>query len=218
MRITFKIPFQLYGKGTVQSVFPLDRYNDQLGALKVTTANFYRVNGGSTQLKGVAPDIVIPSAMDVMEIGEEFLPNVLDWSEVDSADFPAAADMQTLTRTLKERSRLRLDADERYAAYRTLVDRLEERTQLKEISLNLDDRLELAQRDQELETFQEEISDRLRGYDSEDAEEGETVIRSTDAADVLLAESLNILSDLIDHGTLSDAVEVGQNEARSPDA
>ncbi|WP_185863378.1 carboxy terminal-processing peptidase [Blattabacterium cuenoti] len=55
---------QTYGKGTIQAVYPLNRflfYNDKLGALKFTTNKFYRVNGGSTQLKGVKSDIVIPS-------------------------------------------------------------------------------------------------------------------------------------------------------------
>ncbi|AGW86243.1 Tail-specific protease [Blattabacterium sp. (Nauphoeta cinerea)] len=55
---------QTYGKGTIQTVYPLNRflfYNDKLGALKFTINKFYRVNGGSTQLKGVNSDIVIPS-------------------------------------------------------------------------------------------------------------------------------------------------------------
>ncbi|MGA0333372.1 MAG: S41 family peptidase, partial [Kiritimatiellia bacterium] len=68
-----------HGKGTVQSLMPLDRRNDDMGALKVTTAGFYRVDGRSTQLKGVSPDIVIRSPTDVMELGEEYLTNVLPW-------------------------------------------------------------------------------------------------------------------------------------------
>ena len=54
---------QTHGKGTVQTLMPL---GDRKGSLKLTTAGFYRINGGSTQLRGVTPDIVIPSYLDVM--------------------------------------------------------------------------------------------------------------------------------------------------------
>ncbi len=71
--------FQTHGKGTVQTVFELKTFlafigaNFPAGSVKFTNAKFYRVNGNSTQIKGVTPDIVFPSFTEFMELGEERL-------------------------------------------------------------------------------------------------------------------------------------------------
>src|SRR5690606_12989230 len=67
---------QTYGKGTVQNVLDLNRWvrnSDlgDLGALKITTQRFYRVNGGSTQLEGVKSDVVVPDRYSYIDIGEK---------------------------------------------------------------------------------------------------------------------------------------------------
>ena len=86
-----------HGKGTVQNVFGLDRTlsrhlkkqfdEDIAGALKVTTHKFYRVSGGSTQFRGVRPDIVLPSPYDGMKVTEEALDYALPWDEIDPVKF-----------------------------------------------------------------------------------------------------------------------------------
>lgn len=68
-----------FGKGTVQTIKKLD-----LGELKYTNGKFYRINGGSTQHKGVTPDILFPPTYDSSEIGESSLDNPLPWDEVNS--------------------------------------------------------------------------------------------------------------------------------------
>ena len=79
---------QTHGKGTVQTVIPLvEEFEEKFGSLKITTASFYRIAGGSTQLKGVTPDIIIPSPFDALEIGEDTLPHALDWTSVGRAWF-----------------------------------------------------------------------------------------------------------------------------------
>tara|TARA_Y100000816_G_scaffold120613_1_gene84755 strand:+ start:332 stop:2443 length:2112 start_codon:yes stop_codon:yes gene_type:complete len=84
---------QTYGKGTVQNVIDLNRiiavnqYGD-LGALKVTTDKFYRINGGSTQLEGVKSDIVFPSQYSSIEIGEKDQSNPLSWDKISPANYP----------------------------------------------------------------------------------------------------------------------------------
>jgi carboxyl-terminal processing protease len=84
-----------HGKGTVQAMmdlnrnlplFQLQRYED-LGALKLTIQKFYRINGGSTQYKGVEPDLVVPSVADYLESGEKYLDYSLPWDQVESVDF-----------------------------------------------------------------------------------------------------------------------------------
>lgn len=83
---------QTYGKGTVQNVIPLSniiRSNDlgDLGALKLTTQKFYRINGGSTQLKGVSSDIVMPDRYAYVDIGERDQENPLAWDQIEPAAF-----------------------------------------------------------------------------------------------------------------------------------
>lgn len=84
-----------HGKGTVQAMmdlnrnlplFQLQRYED-LGALKLTIQKFYRINGGSTQYKGVEPDLVVPSVADYLESGEKYLDYSLPWDQVGAVDF-----------------------------------------------------------------------------------------------------------------------------------
>ena len=83
---------QTYGKGTVQNVIDLNRiiavnqYGD-LGALKVTTDKFYRINGGSTQLEGVKSDIIFPSQYGSIQIGEKDQSNPLSWDKISPARY-----------------------------------------------------------------------------------------------------------------------------------
>ena len=81
---------QTYGKGTVQSVMPINRftkYDKDLGAIKMTIQKFYRVNGGSTQIEGVYSDIAIPSRYSYMKFGERDLDGALVWDKVKQADY-----------------------------------------------------------------------------------------------------------------------------------
>ncbi|MGB7841903.1 MAG: carboxy terminal-processing peptidase [Salinimicrobium sp.] len=83
---------QTYGKGTVQNVLDLNRWvrnSDfgDLGALKITTQKFYRVNGGSTQLEGVKSDVVVPDRYSYIDIGEKDQENPLPWDQIDPANY-----------------------------------------------------------------------------------------------------------------------------------
>ena len=83
---------QTYGKGTVQNVVDLNRWmrNSDLGdmgALKVTTQKFYRINGGSTQLEGVKSDVVVPDRYSYIDIGERDMENPLPWDKIEPADY-----------------------------------------------------------------------------------------------------------------------------------
>ena len=83
---------QTFGKGTVQNVIPLDgivRGNEhgELGAIKLTTQKFYRINGGSTQLEGVKSDIVVPDRYSYIDLGERDQQNPLGWDKITPADY-----------------------------------------------------------------------------------------------------------------------------------
>lgn len=83
---------QSYGKGTVQNVYGLNDFLrnssvGDLGALKTTTQKFYRINGGSTQLKGVSSDVNMPDRFSHIEIGERDMKNAMPWDKIDAARY-----------------------------------------------------------------------------------------------------------------------------------
>jgi len=84
-----------FGKGTVQTLVDLGRFvrtgGNKMGRLRLTMAQFFRVNGGSTQFKGVVPDIIYPSALGSDEHGERGLDNALPWARIDSAKYRAGS-------------------------------------------------------------------------------------------------------------------------------
>ncbi len=79
---------QTHGKGTVQNILPLNKYvnsTKELGFLKLTIQKFYRVNGGATQLKGVEPDVVVPSRYAYLDLGERDQENPMPWDKIPPA-------------------------------------------------------------------------------------------------------------------------------------
>ena len=83
---------QTYGKGTVQNVIDLNQFvrssdKGDLGALKTTTQKFYRINGGSTQLEGVASDVVMPDRYAYLKMGERDVDNAMPWDKIDPAQY-----------------------------------------------------------------------------------------------------------------------------------
>ncbi len=81
---------QTYGKGTVQNFYELNEYansKEDLGSLKMTIQKFYRINGGSTQLKGVVPDVIVPTQYSYLDIAERDEKYPLDWDKIPSATY-----------------------------------------------------------------------------------------------------------------------------------
>jgi carboxyl-terminal processing protease len=83
---------QTYGKGTVQNVIDLNQFVRKsslgdLGAIKLTSQKFYRINGGSTQLEGVKSDVVLPDRFSYIDIGERDMKNAMEWTKIDAASF-----------------------------------------------------------------------------------------------------------------------------------
>ena len=173
---------QSHGKGTVQTVMPLG--SEKFGSLKATTASFYRITGASTQRKGVASDIVIPSMLDGLDIGEDKLPGALPWSQVESALFIPVSDVAKFVPKLKEQSAKRLASNTRYARYCSMVRHVQEVNEKTEVSLELNARRKLMKAENEMRKL-------------EDEEMGAATKSGADG-DVVLDEALNILSDLVD--------------------
>lgn len=184
-----------HGKGTVQTVYPLSKLTDDLGSLKVTTASFYRIAGGSTQLKGVVPDIILPSLYDALEIGEEYLPHALPWSQVRSAYYrPWTESVRPAIPELQKNSALRITESPDFIKFLARRDRIHQRMKNPEISLKLSDRVGEITAEKELESLQEE----------------EPAVADKD--DPVLDETLNILADLADRNGRNPPVQITRSE------
>jgi carboxyl-terminal processing protease len=135
-----------FGKGTVQTILPIGRFasllgshSDEDGALKLTIQKFYRVAGGSTQLHGVASDIVLPSLSDLPEFGEGALKNALPYDEVAKARYTKWSDSHSLfIDQLRRRSEARVKDDPEFHYVMEDIGRLRHKLDDNRISLNED--------------------------------------------------------------------------------
>jgi carboxyl-terminal processing protease len=135
-----------FGKGTVQTILEIGRFTSLLGtrsqddgALKLTIQKFYRVAGGSTQLHGVASDIVLPTLTDLPEYGESAMKNALPYDEVPPAKFSKWSDTHPLfLDELKARSAARVAADPEFHYVMEDMGRLRQKLDDNRISLNED--------------------------------------------------------------------------------
>src|SRR5881398_3268659 len=137
-----------FGKGTVQTILPIGRFasllgshSEEDGALKLTIQKFYRVAGGSTQLHGVASDIVLPTLTDLPEFGEGALKNCLPYDEVPKARFTKWSDGHPLfVEELKRRSAERVQHDTEFHYVMEDMERLRHKLDQNRITLNEDGR------------------------------------------------------------------------------
>ena len=97
-----------FGKGTVQNLVDLDHFSQnpdgkpQYGELKMTIAEFFRINGGSTQLKGVTPDLLFPKNGDDKDFGESTYDNALKWTQISPAGYQPVADLHAYLPQLQQ--------------------------------------------------------------------------------------------------------------------
>lgn len=131
-----------YGKGTVQRNIGLDKEtgmytsNSELGTIKLTLQKFYRINGGSTQLKGVSSDVVIPDVLEKSKLREKDDPDALAWDEIQKSPYntwKAPYDINAVTKN----SQQRVDANPAFNLIKTNTEWLEEQND-KSYSLNLE--------------------------------------------------------------------------------
>jgi carboxyl-terminal processing protease len=193
-----------FGKGTVQTLLNLQRYlrgNNNAGRLRLTMAQFFRVEGASTQHRGVTPDIVFPTATGSEEHGERALEHALPWAAIKPAI--AKPDVHFPLMMLRDKDAERVSKD---PGFRFLVEQeheFEKARDTKSISLNEDERRsEREQRDTRLL----DSRNRLRAYRhlkplaSLDEEEERPLDEKDDKEGInriMLDESAHILVDLI---------------------
>ncbi|MDT8448738.1 MAG: carboxy terminal-processing peptidase [Wenzhouxiangellaceae bacterium] len=197
-----------FGKGTVQNLFNLDNYitdeSKKLGQIKLTMAKFFRINGGSTQERGVTPDIELPSWGDPTDYGESALDYAMPWSSIEQTEFDRLADLTPLLPSARER----------HLARRKNNDELRELIEDFEHFRKLDDRVSVSLLESERRREHEEsearraerlgLADPTTDPETPASEEGGAEETGPEEAgaeeqpDILLRESARILADLIE--------------------
>lgn len=135
-----------FGKGTVQTILPVERFmpfyakKDRAGNLKVTIQKFYRIAGGSTQLKGVEPDLVLPSIRDVLDIGEASADNPLPYDTIPARKYNLIHEKGFPVADLAKRMEERVKANPEFQYIVDESKRLKDRIDRNTVSLNLAER------------------------------------------------------------------------------
>ncbi len=182
-----------YGKGTVQSVVPLDKYvqEEGVGSLKVTLQKFYRATGSSTQHKGVIPDVKLPSALNPEQFGESSNPNALPWDEIKSALYQRTPMVDDKVLTGLNRSyRERLKSDPYLNKFVNETNEARRNIEQKRVSLNEATRKKEMEEAEQRKAANHKMDVKLDG-------EGKPVSVQLQLEDEYLREGLMVLSDLI---------------------
>jgi len=201
-----------FGKGTVQNVLDLNRFlsnsDFDLGALKITTEKFYRINGGSVQLKGVESDIVTPNTYSHIEIGEADEKNPLKWDQIDKAQFRKWDGYYNLESVIND-SKLRISKNELFSLIDQNAKWFSERRKNKSYSLNYN----TFKNDQKNNKLKLKKFDRIKDYNnnlnfnllsdqsskiknSEEYKENRKRWHNSLKSDIYINESINVLLNL----------------------
>ena len=129
-----------FGKGTVQTLIDLDRFSQsektRYGELKMTIAQFFRINGGTTQLRGVTPDIKLPVTTDPDSFGESSFDNALPWVSIKPATYIPSGDVKELVAPLQKRHEARIAKDKEFQDLREDIAEVMKLRKENAISLN----------------------------------------------------------------------------------
>jgi carboxyl-terminal processing protease len=212
---------QTYGKGTVQSSIDLNKLLNpsmlqklaslinknavvkvgdekaapQLGQINLTMAKFYRVNGSSTQHKGVMPDVVFPSIYPLDKIGEDTEPSALPWDVIPKSNFKPVADLSAVKTTLVNRHKERMKSSLDYKILNQDIAEMQKRD--KETSITLNQAKLKAERDS-LEAKSLAQTNQVRASRGLPLVKKGDKIKKEEAYDFIEDESLKIMVDLIE--------------------
>ena len=198
-----------FGKGTVQTLINQDDIarNDKpkFGDLKMTVAQFFRVNGGTTQLRGVTPDIRFPSLADDESYGEASYDNALPWIQIKAADFRPASDLGIRLPDLQRRHQARVARDKDFQQLLEDVTEFKRLRETKLLSLNETERRKEKDKQEARLKAREKGNgkDKLAALQDDGLQSGERSLAADlaaekarkDTKDVLLTEAARIVGD-----------------------
>jgi len=196
-----------HGKGTVQGVIDLDETRlfyqpqfDHLGTLKVTTQKFYRINGNSTQYKGVESDILLPSMFGYVKSGEKYLEYSLPWDTISPVSYEKWQPPVPIEQ-LRQRSEKRVAQDKAFIAIKEEAKNAEKRSGETLITLTVDDMRARKEADKRSKKKMGEYFRQLRvmedGEDAPPPEESRDEWMKNVREEPYIRESKNILLDMI---------------------
>ena len=212
-----------YGKGTVQRIIPLEgsnnilsNNNQDLGTVKLTLQKFYRINGGSTQLRGVTPDIVIPDQLEYLKYREKDNPDALQWDEIQKATYTTYKPFYDVN-AIKANSLQRIQSNTTFKAIKegtswlekvndkeyslNLLKYNEEQKQLKVILKKMDDTSKLA-KPLDISMLPIDIKRLSEDKDTNKLERRKQWMKSL-TKDNYLKESINVVIDMINLSTVA---------------
>ncbi|MEW6992410.1 carboxy terminal-processing peptidase [Colwelliaceae bacterium 6441] len=194
-----------FGKGTVQQHRPLGRvydlYDKPFGSIQYTIAKFYRINGGSTQHRGVLPDISFPSAVDPADWGESKEENALPWDQVPKASY---SPLNNITSDLDYIASLHQERIKTNTEFNYLLEDIEEykaEKDSKSISLNLKERQEKTDSRKAKQLLR--VNERLLSMGKEKVTSLDDLPDELDEIDPFLAETAKITFDLVSLGKVA---------------
>ncbi|GAA5217820.1 carboxy terminal-processing peptidase [Corallincola platygyrae] len=203
---------QTFGKGTVQQHKGLGRiydlYDSPMGDIQYTIAKFYRISGGSTQHKGVVPDIKLPTEVDPGDYGESTEENALPYDQITRARYKSSGDATTALANLKLKHEQRIGKDPEFGY--VFADIEEYRAKSDRTSISLNEKARIAQRE-------EEEAKRLARLNERRARLGFKALESVDQiddipekeelpeTDLYLTETVNITLDFVEADRLAKA-------------
>ncbi|MDN4627796.1 carboxy terminal-processing peptidase [Erwinia sp. PsM31] len=192
-----------FGKGTVQQYRSLNRIYDQmlrpewpaLGSITYTIQKFYRVNGGSTQRKGVTPDLLMPTGVEAVETGEKFEDNALPWDSIDAAAYTKTGDVKPLIPQLLKTHQDRIAKDMEFQYILKDIARFNAMKDKRNIiSLNLAEREKENHEDDALRL--ERINARFKVEGKKPLAKLEDLPKDYKEPDPYLDETVNIANDM----------------------
>lgn len=206
-----------FGKGSVQRFYDLDRalrgYDElkPLGNVKMTMQKFYRVNGGSTQLKGVVPDIIYPDNYKYVDYGEREYDYALEWTEIPPREYAQGVISFSHKGEIINNSQTRMKANERFALAEENAQRLKKMQDDTKVPLNLEQYVaKLDEKDEEAKKYKdlykkevEDLTIKNLPQDLESLKLDESIMaRNEDWIDRLkkdfyLEETLKVMRDII---------------------
>ncbi len=205
-----------FGKGTVQRVTDLDnvispKLNDlkPFGALSLTVQKYYRINGNTTQLKGVIPDVVLPDSYQYLDIGEKDQDYALSWDEIDPAKFQKWETDYDLNK-LKKNSQSRVSKNKDFKLISDNASRLKKDSDHSVFSLNLDNYITLLKKQKKELKKYENLMKEPTGIilsslpsdagvlksDTAKAERTERMIEDF-GKDIYLTEAVRVMTDIL---------------------
>lgn len=199
-----------YGKGTVQQSRPLTRLYDligaDLGSIHYTIAKFYRINGGSTQLKGVTPDVAMPTLIDVTEFGEKTEPNALNWDKIAPSKYQKYSDPSFFVKDLMALHEKRISTDPVFKVIQSERDRYYKLKNSKTLTLNFEERKKMFDEDEKITLKNTNI--RLKAMHKKEVKSVKDLPDDFEYDDPILQETVNITSDYSDMLNKAGAHEV----------